>query len=164
LPSPLLVVGLLAGAIGVAPAVAQGNAGACVVPVEEYDKATRTILCDCGCHPQSVHDCACGRASEMRAEIRQEMQAGCLSGDELISMYVARHGDQIRIAPTASGFNLVAWLGPMVALFAATAVMFGILRRWSRSHRPVAAAEIPVLLAEDDPYRDRLRQALEKME
>ena len=31
----------------------------------EYLKAAETILCDCGCHPQSVADCACGRAAEL---------------------------------------------------------------------------------------------------
>ena len=31
-----------------------------------YDEAINTILCDCGCHPQTVKECACGRAAEMR--------------------------------------------------------------------------------------------------
>ena len=35
-----------------------------------YDEAARMILCDCGCHPQSAHECACGRAAEMREEIQ----------------------------------------------------------------------------------------------
>ena len=38
-----------------------------------YENAISVILCDCGCHPQSVKDCACGHAAGMRDEIRQEM-------------------------------------------------------------------------------------------
>ena len=41
-------------------------------PVDEaaFEKAAGAIRCDCGCHPQSVKDCACGRAAEMRDEVR----------------------------------------------------------------------------------------------
>jgi hypothetical protein len=41
-----------------------------------YKLATETILCDCGCHPQSVAACACGRAAEMREEMRGMVEGG----------------------------------------------------------------------------------------
>lgn len=130
-----------------------------------YEDATRTILCDCGCHPQSVHDCACGRAAEMRREIHDEMTRDCLSGDALIALYIERHGEQIRIAPTGTGFNLVAWLGPLVGLLGATLVLFLVLRGWSRKRDPVHEDDTPAAaVPEDDAYRDRLRDALENME
>ena len=69
---------------------------------------------------------------------------------------------RIRIAPKAEGFNLVAWLGPLVALFVASTLMIVMLRRWSRD-RPddaTAAAELPV----NEAYRQRLRDALEKFD
>src|SRR5262245_42801351 len=70
----------------------------------EYSRAATTILCDCGCHPQAVHDCACGRAAEMRGEIAASIRNG-KSGEEVIAAFVAQHGEQIRVAPTAAGFN-----------------------------------------------------------
>jgi cytochrome c-type biogenesis protein CcmH/NrfF len=159
----LLGLGLCLAAALAAPAPAQEPA-ACF-DERGYEQATRTILCDCGCHPQSVHDCACGRAAEMRREIRDEMVAECLSGDDLIALYVERHGDQIRIAPTAAGFNLVAWLGPLVALLGASTLIFFVLRRWSgRREAPAPVAAAPEGAAGDDSYRDRLRDALESME
>ena len=127
----------------------------------EYDIAARTILCDCGCHPQSVHACACGRASEMRREIGALIAKG-MSGEQVVEYYVDLRGEQIRIAPKAEGFNLVAWLGPLVALFVASTLMIVILRRWSRD-RPddaTAASELPV----NEAYRQRLRDALEKFD
>ena len=80
-----------------------------------HTKAISTILCDCDCHPQSVKDCACGRAAEMRDEMRAMIARG-MSGDEIVEDYVARNGEQIRIAPVAKGFNLVAWIGPLIGL------------------------------------------------
>lgn len=138
-----------------------------VTPVVAFDdagfkKATATILCDCGCHPQSVHACACGRAAEMREEIHG-MIAGGMSGDDVIAAYVAKHGDVIRIAPEARGFNLVAWLGPLAALLAAFVTLLLVLRRWSARQQRSSEAAAIALPAEDDPYMRRLRSELEEL-
>ncbi len=147
----LLLLGLGAGTIP------QG------VDRTEYELAARTILCDCGCHPQSVHDCSCGRAAEMREELAVLLRGG-KSGQQVIDLYVERHGEQIRIAPTASGFNLVAWLGPAVAFVGAAAGLLLVLRRWRRREDLPAGspAATPPAEAEDDPYRRRLRKDLEE--
>ena len=46
------------------------------VDQKAYLEVATTILCDCGCHPQSVHACACGRAAEMREEIAAALTRG----------------------------------------------------------------------------------------
>jgi len=142
-------------AVGVAAAQGFDQAG--------YDQATSTILCDCGCHPQSVHDCACGRATEMRGEMRAMIVEG-KTGDDIVAAYVAEHGEQIRIAPKAEGFNLVAWLGPALVLLAASASMFFVLRRWSNLEGSSLHDPAPAGAPVDDAYRQRLDRALEKME
>ncbi len=130
----------------------------------EYDQATRMILCDCGCHPQSVHDCACGRAAGMRVEIHGLISQG-MSGDEVIAQYVSRVGDQIRIVPTAEGFNLVAWLGPLFALLAGSMLMILLIRRWARrTDAESTETQTPLPAAADDAYQQRLRAALENLE
>jgi len=130
----------------------------------EYMKAATTILCDCGCHPQSVHDCACGRAAEMRDEIAAMVAVG-RTGDEVIAHYVAKRGEQIRIAPVARGFNLVAWIGPLLALLAASLGVAWVARRWSRAPAPAGGAPAPEALLperpEDEAYRRRLQQAVD---
>ena len=98
----------------------------------------------------------------MREEILGYVQQG-MTGDEVIALYVERHGEQIRIVPTARGFNLVAWLGPLFGLLAATAGMILLLRRWRRAVPEVSRAT-PKSPAADDAYRRRLRDALENFE
>lgn len=107
--------------------------GALAGPAEEaaFEEATATVLCDCGCHPQSVHACACGRAAEMRAEMREMADAG-MDGEAIVDHYVGIHGEKIRIAPEARGFNLVAWLLPLFALVVAAAAMVALIRHWRR--------------------------------
>jgi len=130
-----------------------------------YEEAISTILCDCGCHPQSVKACACGRAAEMRDDMRRMIASG-MSGEEIIDDYVAKNGEQIRIAPVASGFNLVAWIGPLIGLILACIGLFWLIRHWSKGSSPEdGGASAPVAnVAGDDPYREKLRAAMEKME
>ena len=146
-------------------------AAAAPIPYDdpEYLEAATTILCDCGCHPQSIHECACGRADEMRREVAAMITGGpggpAMTGEQVIAFFVASRGEQIRIAPTATGFNLVAWLGPGVLLLAAGAGLFFALRRWSRTHAsggPAADGEPPTAIDPDDPYLARVRKELEK--
>ena len=155
---PRLAIALVLLVAG--PAAAQLPPGS--YDVGEYRIAASTILCDCGCHPQSVADCACGRAAEMRDELAGLIAQG-MSGEDVINLYVERHGEDIRIAPTATGFNLVAWLGPLVGLLLAALGVVLVLRRWTA--RATTEEPAPVTTATgDEPYRARLEQALEKFE
>lgn len=122
----------------------------------EYDRAAKTILCDCGCHPQSVHDCACGRAETMRSEIAGEVAAG-KTGQQVIDAYVARFGEKILVTPTAQGFNLVAWVGPGAVLVGAALGLTLVLRRW---RRPGVTAASPEASAPDEGWKRRLDDAM----
>lgn len=138
--------------------------------MEDYYEAIQTLRCDCGCHPQSIEACACGRAEQLREIIHGQVFGSGgnppMNAREVIAVYVAEHGEQIRIAPAAAGFNLLAWLGPLVGLvlglFAAVALV-----RYLASNREVAVAggpgpEAAPSVPHDDPYRQRLQKQLEE--
>jgi cytochrome c-type biogenesis protein CcmH len=116
---------------------------AVVVPVGPargaYEKAASSLLCDCGCSPQSVKDCACMRAEELRTSIAADATAG-KTGDQIIAAYVARNGQKILVSPPASGFNLVAWVGPAIGLLGAALLIGALIGRWKRTSKPAAAA------------------------
>lgn len=136
----------------------------------QYEKVIATIRCDCGCHPQSVKDCACGRAAQMRREIHGQMSGEAATGkpemtaDELIALYVENQGDQILIAPAAAGFNLVAWLGPLGGLLLACGGIALLIRRWHRRHPAAAMVSAAPAPGPDDPYLQRLNKELEELE
>ncbi|HEX6852641.1 MAG TPA: cytochrome c-type biogenesis protein CcmH [Candidatus Polarisedimenticolaceae bacterium] len=125
----------------------------------EYMKAATTLLCDCGCHPQSVHECACGRAEELRGVVADHVRSG-MSGDAVIAKFVAEKGEKILIAPKSEGFNLVAWVGPLAGLFLAAGGLALVLRRWNRKAGPAASAAPPV--ARDSAWDARLSRELEE--
>jgi cytochrome c-type biogenesis protein CcmH len=112
--------------------VPQGAAG------RAYEQAAKALLCDCGCNPQSIKDCACSRAEELRVSIASDAASG-KTGDQIIAAYVAKNGQKILVAPPATGFNLVAWIGPAIGLLGMTLVMVMVIHRWRRSSRLVAS-------------------------
>ena len=126
-------------------------------PAKAYEKAATSLLCDCGCNPQSIKDCACGRADELRQSLAAEARTG-KSGDEIIAGYVAQHGQKILVAPPASGFNLIAWTGPAIGLLGATILISLTIRRWRRSFATLPQETVAPLSPSDEAYRERLRR------
>jgi cytochrome c-type biogenesis protein CcmH len=139
-----------------AGAVPAGAAG------KEYELAASTLLCDCGCNPQSVKDCACGRADEMRVALAQDASAG-KTGNEIIAAYVSKYGQKILVSPPATGFNLIAWTGPAIGLLGAAVMITFMIRRWHRTSATLSAETAPPpSSAVDDAYLVRLRKELEE--
>ena len=128
---------------------------------EAYEIGASAILCDCGCHPQSVKACACSRAEELRVEMAG-MAAGGKSGAEIMAFYVAQHGEKILVAPRASGFNLIAWMGPGVGLMVAIVAVGLVIRRWRRAEVTAPARETPSPEG-DEGYLERLRRDVEEI-
>jgi len=149
---------LAAGPVSAARPVPDGVSRA------EVELAAETVRCDCGCHPQSVYDCACGRAEEMWGEIVADVGSG-MTGAEVVAKYVAAKGDQILIAPKAEGFNLLAWLGPGAGLVLVAFGLVFVLRRWATGRNTAqAATDAGAVDVEIDPeYLDRLRRDVEEL-
>lgn len=97
------------------------------------------LMCYCGCTDLTVHVCNCGVAAEIKSDIRNQLAAG-QSKEQVVAAYVARHGAQIRSAPTKRGFDLLAWTMPFIAVFVAGWMVVSLVRRWRRAPAPPRAA------------------------
>jgi cytochrome c-type biogenesis protein CcmH/NrfF len=139
----------------VAVVVPEGAAG------KAYEFAATTLLCDCGCNPQSIKECACGRAEELRVALAKDAGAG-QSGEAIVAAYVAKHGQKILVSPPASGFKLIAWTGPAVGVLAATVMIALMLSRWRRASAALPQDAAPPPSPEDDAYLSRLRKDVEE--
>jgi len=165
-PSILLLAALVFG-LG-SPLAAQvlaphGSLGKTVlaVPTSDLERdLQKSIICMCGtCGRQSLSECTCSKAGEMRQEISGLVGQG-KTKDEVIQFYVAKYGSQEPLAaPIDQGFNRLAWLFPYL-IGAAGLVIAGFTAiHWSRrpaAPRAEAAAPTdPMLEARlDDELRD----------
>ena len=132
-----------------------------------YEKVAGEILCWCGCSRQTILDCSCGMAHEVRGQIESDLKAG-RTPEELVAGFVKEHGEAVRVVPPATGFNRLAWVGPGAAILAAAAAIAWTLVRWSR-REPVPAPLRPLpggpagVQAEEE-YRRRLAADLANLE
>ena len=71
-------------------------------------------------------------ADRMRAFIRARIAAGDTKS-EIKSKLVDQFGESVLAAPPKRGFNLLAWLLPLVGLTLGAIVLALLARRWSRA-------------------------------
>lgn len=128
----------------------------------EARAAAEEIRCDCGCPPQSVWACNCGRAAELRGLMDEEAQGG-RGAEEIVAGYVAREGIAILMAPPMEGFNLTGWFGPGLAGLAALVALALALLAWRRRGlRAAAALEAGPGLGEAE--RERIARELDRFD
>ncbi len=88
------------------------------------------------CQGENLYDSQSSLAAEMRAIIREQLVAD-RPESEIISYFVDRYGDYVRLAPRTEGGQLVVWLLPAAAFAAgAIGVTIAIRRRHKASASP----------------------------
>ncbi|MEO8291211.1 MAG: cytochrome c-type biogenesis protein [Gaiellaceae bacterium] len=78
-------------------------------------------------------------ADRMRAFIRQRIAAGDTK-NEIKAKLVSQFGESVLAAPPKSGFNLLAWLLPLVGIGVGGAALGVLAFRWSRKRADPAPA------------------------
>lgn len=123
------------------------------------------LMCKCGCN-QILLECnhvGCAYSTQMRDELRAALERGASNGgstpdsDELVlQSFVQKYGATVLAAPTTSGFNVVAWIVPFVALIAGLGLVTLIVRRWKFRLQPAGAQNLSP--EELDEFRRRARE------
>ena len=101
-----------------------------------FQDLEESLTCQCGCG-LTVHACnhlQCPSAVPLRDEIREQMATG-KSREGILQYFAAKYGEKILSAPTASGFNLTAWITPFAVVLLGGAFVIVTLRRWVRGGR-----------------------------
>ena len=109
------------------------------------------------CQSLSVADSPSETANQMRGIIRERLAAG-ESPERVRAYFVEKYGDWILLSPPKSGFTLLVWVVPFVALGIGLVLVVVVLRRWSR------AAHAPVPVPLDPAVRERIRREMSEME
>lgn len=97
-------------------------------------------------------------ASDMRIYIQERIDQGW-SKDEIIDGLVVEFGPEVRTTPPKSGFDLVAWLVPALAVAFGLAMIPVLTRLWARRGRGGRRGPPPT--AEEEA---RLQERLERID
>jgi cytochrome c-type biogenesis protein CcmH len=106
--------------------------GAPVLDQAKRDELEHHIHCQCGCN-LDVYTC---RTTDFSCEVSPAMHrdvmalvAGGYSAPEIIAAFKTVYGDRVLMAPPSSGFDLMAWITPFVALAAGIGLVILVLRK-----------------------------------
>jgi cytochrome c-type biogenesis protein CcmH/NrfF len=101
------------------------------------------LMCKCGCN-EVLLECnhvGCAYSSKMRDELAAGLKRG--DNDDLILQgFVQEYGSSVLAAPTTTGFNIIAWIMPFVALIAGLMLVTAIVRKWKFKVAPVGAQNL----------------------
>lgn len=122
----------------------------------ELKKATRTVLCYCGCPPTLVDECICGTARDIKDDMALQLVAGT-TPEEIAAAYVAEFGTQYMAAPPKEGFNLVIWIFPAFAFAGLSALFWALISRLVRLREP---ATQPAASSELTEYQQQIEREL----
>ena len=117
------------------------------------------------CQHESVADSSASIAEQMRLVIREQLQQG-KSEQEVLNYFAAHYGEQILLTPQPQGFNLLAWLMPVLMLLFGLGLLTFVTRDWRRQHHQQVASsagqeESELFLdPELEQYRKQLEQEL----
>jgi cytochrome c-type biogenesis protein CcmH len=111
----------------------------------QRDDLEHQIHCQCGCN-LDVYTCrttdfACSVSPAMHADV-MGLVAGGHTGPEILAAFRAVYGEKVLMAPLRSGFNLVGYTMPFVALGTGAVVVAALIKRW-KSHVPAVATVSP---------------------
>ena len=112
--------------------------------VAERDELERHIHCQCGCTLDvftcRTTDFSCQVSPSMHRDVVALVNGG-YSAQEIIDAFVGVYGERARMAPKKSGFTLLAWVTPGVAVVVAGTLLSMWLRRREKPPAPRVAAE-----------------------
>jgi cytochrome c-type biogenesis protein CcmH len=95
-----------------------------------------------------------GELNELRDGI-----ANGLSDKAILDSFVAKYGATVLAAPTAQGFDLVAWIAPFAVFAAGTLGTVLLVRRWSVGKTQTAGVEMAEIA---DPVERERRERIRR--
>ena len=120
------------------------------------------MMCTCGCG-QILLECnhvGCQSSDKMRNQLLAALDKGDSNSDDLILQgFVQEYGPTVIAAPTATGFDRVAWIMPFLVLALGIGFAVHIVRSWKNRPAPALADGIAIPRGSElDEFRRKARK------
>jgi cytochrome c-type biogenesis protein CcmH len=149
-----------------APARALSEQNALSAEQEARARAIEDQLIAPCCFSQTVANHHSPVAESIKAQVREMLAAGS-SEREIVDFFVGKYGERILAAPRVSGFNVLAYVVPVLALGSGLAGVVMLLRRWRRPRFPRQAGaprSLAVSSEEARRFQTRLEEELARFD
>ncbi len=93
-----------------------------------FKKLSNELRCPT-CQGLSVKDSEAGFSTSIKGKIRELMKQG-KSDEEIIAYFIKRYGEWILRAPPVSGFNVVLWFLPGIAIVTGFIWVLYMSKKW----------------------------------
>jgi len=118
-------------------------------PAPDLEDQTRAISAELRCvvcQNLSVADSPSEMAQQMRAIVREQVQAG-KSPDQIKDFFVSKYGEWVLLKPRTTGFSALLWILPYVVLVLGVLAALWLVHRWTLKKNTVQPSSAPALLA-----------------
>ena len=129
----------------------------------DLDDRTRAIATELRCvvcQNLSVADSPSEMAQQMRAIVREQLQAG-KSPEQIKDFFVSKYGEWVLLKPKTTGISALLWILPYVVLVLGVITALWFVRRWAKNKKAAQGTSGQAPMQEQVPS-DLLRAAVEQ--
>ena len=116
------------------------------VSLADLDDQTRAVATELRCvvcQNLSVADSPSEMAQQMRAIVREQLQAG-KTPEQVKEFFVSKYGEWVLLKPKTSGFSALLWVLPYVVLVLGVLAALWFIRRWTKARKATGQATASV--------------------
>lgn len=131
---------------------------------QRYPKLASKLQCTCGCDTPMMQECEtmqCSMKGQIDADIVR-VETGPMRHEPMsliLQAFEQKYGSRILMAPPSTGFSLVVWIMPLVAVVLGLWLVLFAIRYWRR-RTPGNAAMLPAGTAAAAPPPEDAAMAL----
>ena len=107
--------------------------------VEDQTRAIAAELRCVVCQNLSVADSPSEMAQQMRAMVREQLEAG-KTPEQVKEFFVSKYGEWVLLKPRTTGVSALLWIMPYAFLILGVGVALWIARRWATATQSAALA------------------------
>lgn len=142
----------------------KANARASMTP-QQRDDLEHQLKCQCGCvldiFTCRTTDFSCTVSPAMHGDVLALVEGGH-DGPEIMAAFQSVYGERVLMAPVKSGFNLLGYTMPFIALGTGAVIIVALLRRWKSRAPADAPVTVPAVSSGTSEELARLDQAVRR--
>lgn len=132
---------------------------------EELEKVAqgidKSLMCPV-CPSETIDQSQVEIAKQMRTMVREKLAQG-ESREAILQFFVDRYGQGILAEPPRSGFNLLVWVLPPIALLLGGGILVMTLRAMRRGQPPTVEEDAPPATADLEPYLSTVDREIQRL-